>query len=428
MDPLDWLLLPARPFKRTCRVAADPDAVTVRDAEERPARELGLHAGAVEDVWEAVLALYRTGLHPALQLCVRREGELVLHRAVGHASGRGPDDPPGAPGRPVRLDTPFVLYSASKALAAMVVHKLDEERVLHLEDRVSDWVPEFAGQHREWITLRHVLSHRAGLPSLPREAVTPALLATPERVIELLCATQPRFRPGRTLAYHAITGGFLLGEVVRRATGRSIDELLRKEIAAPLGCRWLGFGVRPEDRGALARDEVTGLPVLPPLSWAVERALGAPFAEVIAMARDPRFLSAEVPAANAVASAEELCRFYQCLLDGGVHGETRVFEARTIRHATVEQNYWDLDLTLLVPVRYGLGFVLGADRLSLFGPGTRHAFGHLGFTNILSWADPDRGLAVALTSNGKTLFSLDTLRYAGVVLALSRAFPPLAGR
>jgi CubicO group peptidase (beta-lactamase class C family) len=425
VDALDLLLLPTRPLKARCRVPRDLAAITVRAADERPPGVVGLREGPVEAIWSAVEALYRTGLFPAIALCVQRRGERLLHRAIGHLRGNGPGEAPGAERVPVRLDTPFVLYSASKAITAMVIHKLDERRVLHLEDRVADWIPEFAGDHRQWITIRHVLSHRAGLPNLPAEAMDPKLLEQPGRVIEILCRQKPAFRPGRTLAYHAITGGFLLGEVVRRATGSDIREVLRKEIARPLGCRWLGYGVRPEEIGRVARDEVTGLPVLPPVSWLVRRALGTSFAGAVELARERSFLTGIVPAANAVATAAELCTFYQCLLDEGRFGEGRVFEARTVRHATVEQSYWDLDLTLGVPIRYGLGFVLGGDVVSPWGLGTRHAFGHVGFTNIFTWADPDRALSVALLTSGKAFLSLDTLRFVNVVSAINRAFPPL---
>jgi CubicO group peptidase (beta-lactamase class C family) len=253
----------------------------------------------------------------------------------------------------------------------------------------------------------------------------PELLRQPERVLEILCRQKPAFRPGRTLAYHAITGGFLLGEVVRRATGSDIREVLRKEIARPLGCRWLGYGVRPEEIERVAHDEVTGLPVLPPVSWLVRRALGTSFAGAVELARQPSFLTGIVPAANAVATAAELCTFYQCLLDEGRTGDGRVFEARTVRHATVEQSYWDLDLTLGVPIRYGLGFVLGGDLVSPWGADTRHAFGHVGFTHIFTWADPDRALSVALLTSGKAFLSLDTLRFADVVRSIGRAFPRL---
>jgi len=427
MDWLDWLLLPGRPFKTTCPLPRDPGSVAVRGREAEPARA-GTRPEALERVWEAVLGLYRTGLYPAVQICLRRHGQVVLHRAVGFAGGGGPGPDPGRRARrPVGLDTPFLLYSASKALTAMVVHKLDEQRLLHLEDRICDYIPEFAADGKEWITIRHVLGHRAGIPNLPPEAFDLDLLDEPERVVEILCRMRPLFRPGRRLAYHAVSGGFLLGEVVRRATGRDIREVLRKEIAEPLGTRWLGFGVRPDQVGEVAEDAVTGLPVPPPFSWAFRRALGVGYEDAVRLARDPRFLTGVVPAANAVATAEELSAFYQCLLDEGQWRGRRVFEPRTVRHATVEDSFLDLDLTLLAPLRYGLGFMLGGP-VSLFGLRTWRAFGHLGFTNILGWADPDRDLAAAILTSGKPFLSLDVARLVGLLLAIGAAFPPAARR
>jgi len=131
-----------------------------------------------------------------------------------------------------------------------------------------------------------------------------------------------------------------------------------------------------------------------------------------------------IPSANVVANADELCAFYQCLLDGGELGGVRVFDPRTVRHATSEQTYLELDLTLGIPLRYGLGFMLGGSTLSLFGPATPYAFGHLGFTNIISWADPHRRLAVALVTSGKPFLSLDSLRLWNLLLEIGRAFPP----
>jgi CubicO group peptidase (beta-lactamase class C family) len=424
VDALDLLLLPARPLKATCHVARDLSQVTTRGKEVQPT-EVAATPEGVCAVWESIEAMYRTRLFPAIQLCVRRHGEVVMHRALGYAAGSGPEDPLDAELVPVTLDTPFLLYSASKAVTAMVIHKLDEERRLHLDDRISDYIPEFSGHGKQWITIRHVLGHRAGIPNLPPGAMDPAMLERPERIIELLCAARPRFRPGRRLAYHAVTGGFLLGEVVRRATGHDIRRVLRDEIAEPLGLHWLSYGLRAEEIDRRAHDAVTGYPVLPPFSGLFRRALGTGFRDAVRIASDPRFLTGIVPSANVVCTADELCSFYQCLLDEGKLGSAQVFDPRTVRHATSEQTYWDLDLTMGVPVRYGLGFVLGGETASLFGSRAPRAFGHLGFTSIFSWADPDRRLAVALLSSGKTFLSLDVVRIFQVIRRIGRAFPPV---
>jgi CubicO group peptidase (beta-lactamase class C family) len=148
---------------------------------------------------------------------------------------------------------------------------------------------------------------------------------------------------------------------------------------------------------------VTGPPPLPPLSTLVERALGVPIREAVELSNDPRFLTAIIPAGNVITTANELSRFYQLLLDGGELDGVRIFDPRTIQRATAEQSYLEFDLTLGFPLRYSMGFMLGAQWLSLYGPDTEQAFGHLGFTNVSGWADPARGVAAALMTSGKPL-------------------------
>ena len=352
---------------------------------------------------------------------------MVLSRAIGHAAGNAPDDPPEAPKLPVTTATPINIFSAAKAITAMVIHKLDEQRVLHLEDRVCEYIPEFAQHGKSRITIRHILAHRAGIPNLPPDSVDLDLLTHPDRILRILCDSRPQTRPGRILAYHAVTGGFVLAEVVRRATGRSLREVLAKEIAEPLGLSWLHYGVAPEDVPRVARNAATGPPVPPPVAQILRRAFGKGLRELVEMSNAPRFLTALVPSSNLVTTAEDLAAFYQCLLDEGELGGVRLFEPRTVRHATSEQNVYEIDLTLALPIRYGLGFMLGSEYLSLYGWNHPQAFGHLGFTNVLSWADPERSLAVALLTTGKPVLSLHGLRLAQLLAEIHRAFPPLRG-
>jgi len=421
LDPLYWITRANIPGTSRCRIPDRLDDV-IHVGLEDPQRA-DVDPAAVERVWGAVEALYRTGVHPALQIQVRRHGVVVLHRAIGHARGNAPDDPPDAEKVPATTATPFDLYSASKAVTAMVIHKLDEQHALHLEDRVCDYIPEFERHGKHRITLRHLLAHRAGIPNLPPDAIDLDLLAHPERVVEILCDAELRTRPGRLLAYHAVSGGFVLGEVVRRVTGDDIRTVLAREICEPLGLRWLRYGVRPEDLPLVARDALTGPPVPPPLSTLLRNALGAELPRVIELANDPRFLTGIIPSANVVSNADELCAFYQCLLDEGTLRGTRVFEPRTIRHATAESSYWEVDLTLGVPLRYGLGFMLGSRGPNLFGWDNPSAFGHLGFSNIFSWADPARDLAVVLLSSGKPVLSLHAIRLVQWLVEVHRAFP-----
>jgi CubicO group peptidase (beta-lactamase class C family) len=402
-----------------CRVPAEVQAVTTAAAESDP-RDVGVAPAAVARIWTAVERLYRSGMHPAIALCVRRGGQVILDRTIGHARGNGPDDPPGTPNALATPATPFGLFSATKAITAMVVHLLDERNLLRLDDPLAEYLPAFSSRGKRWITIRHVLTHRAGLPSPPAEAMNLDLIGTPERVVDMICASPLEWRPGRQLAYHAVTGGFILGEVIRRVTGRTIREVHDEAVRRPLGLRWLRYGIEPHEVPEVAVNYFTGWPALPPISTLLRRALGVEFVDAARLANDPRFLCGIVPAASMVATANEVSRYYQLLLQGGELDGVRVFDRRTIARATAEQSYLEFDFTLGLPLRYGMGFMLGGRWLSFYGPDTPHAFGHLGLSNVVSWADPERGVAAALLTSGKPLFypelihAFDVLRQIGI--------------
>ena len=387
---------------RRCRVPDDLMSVVSR-AEEADPVPVGMTREGVEKIWRGVEDLYKTGVHPAISLCVRRQGEVVIDRAIGHARGNGPGDPEDAPKVPATPDTPMVIYSASKAVTAMVAHLLDQRREIHLADRVSEYIPEYAKHGKDVITITHVLAHRAGVPNLPPEAFDLDLLDDKEHLLEILCDAKPSTRPGRMLSYHAVSGGFIIAEIVRRVTGKEIRDVLQEEILDPLGFRWGNYGVAPDDLDAVARNYVTGPPVPPPLSLLLKRALGVSATEIVRLSNDPRFLTGVVPAGNVVTTANELSLFFELLRRGGELDGVRIFEPSVIRRATTEQSYLEFDLTLGFPSRYSTGFILGAKLLSLYGPDTDKAFGHLGYTNMLGWADPERGLSVGLLTSGKPI-------------------------
>ncbi len=419
---MDWPLI-----TRT-RIPATLESVTTvrRDAEVDP-RSVGVDPDAVARIWSAAEHLYESGIHPALALCVRRLGKVIIDRALGHASGNGPHDPPETPKVLATPDTPFGLLSGTKAVTAMIIHLLDQRNMIRLDDPVCEYIPGFAVPGKQWITIRHVLTHRAGLPNPPPETMDLDLLEHPDRILELLCDVPLAWRPGRQLAYHAVTGGFILGEIVRRVTGKTIRAVHDDSVRRPLGFRWMRYGVLPADVGRVAVNYFTGFPALPPISTILRRALGADVERIVEISNDPRFLTAIVPAASMVATADELSRYYQLLLNGGLLDGVEVFDRRTIRRATVEQSYLEFDFTLGLPLRYGMGFMLGGKYWSFYGPDTRFAFGHVGFTNVVGWADPERQVAAALLTSGKPLFypalyhAFDLLRQIGVASPKLRA-------
>ena len=133
---------------------------------------------------------HATSIRPACirpsQLCLRRNGKVVLDRAIGHARGNGPDDPPDAPKVLATPDTPFCVYSTSKAITAIVIHLLHERGALSIYDRVTDYIPEYAQHGKDETTIAHVLSHRAGVPTLPRKILDIENVSDRELIIETI--------------------------------------------------------------------------------------------------------------------------------------------------------------------------------------------------------------------------------------------------
>ena len=410
-----------------CRVPADLEPISDVGEEADP-RDAGTSGEAIESLWQRFCALYRAGVHPGMQLCVRRHGVVAIDRSIGHARGNAPGEGASSERVVMTTRTPVNLFSAAKAITAMVIHKLDEQRVSHLDDRVCEYVPGFERDGKDRITIRHLVSHKAGIPNLPPGAFDLDLLQQPELLLELLCEMRPRSRPGQLLAYHAVSSGFVLAELVQRATGQSLREVLAKQIREPLGLEWLHYGVEPKDVPRVAQNALTGPPVLPPISTLLRGAIGVDMAEAVRLSNDPRFLTAIIPSANVISTARDVSAFYQCLLNGGELDGTRVFEARTVHHAVDEQTGLEIDLTLMLPIAYSMGFMLGSPYLSLYGWNHPEAFGHLGLSNVFTWADPERDLVVALLTTGKPVISLHALRLVQLLSTLHDAFPPVSGR
>lgn len=395
---------------RRCRVPADlAEVTTVRPGAEVDPRRVAVDPVGLAAAWWALERLYASGVHPAMSVCVRRSSQVILDRTLGHVYGNGPGDPPEAPHQLATPDTPFCLASTSKAVTAMVLHQLDERGLLRMDDPVAEYIPEFARHGKEGITLRHILAHRAGVPNPPPESMDPDLLAKPDEIVAMLCDQKPLWRPGTRLGYHAVTTGFLLGEIVRRVAGCDIRAYLDENFARPLGLRWLRYGVSVPEVDQVARNYRTGPKPFPPFSTLMRRALGVEYDFAVEILNDPRFLTSIFPSANVVATADELCRFFEMLRRGGELDGVRVLERRTVRRAIAEQSYLEMDLTLILPFRYSMGFMLGAQWFSLYGPGTPNAFGHIGLTNIIAWADPDRALSGAILTSGKPLVYLEIL-------------------
>jgi CubicO group peptidase (beta-lactamase class C family) len=202
-----------------------------------------------------------------------------------------------------------------------------------------------------------------------------------------------------------------------------IREYLDKVVRKPLKMTSFQFGVSPERVADVARDTFTGPSAFFPLSIAVRKAFGGPMHEAVALAGDPRFLTAVVPSGNLICTANEASLFFECLLRGGKVHNRRVFGERTVKRAILEQSYHEHDAVLQYPFRFGMGFMLGSDRSSVLGPDTPEAFGHMGFTNILIYADPERDISVALLNNGKPFIAVESLWWLNIARTITQTIP-----
>ncbi len=298
-------------------IPRDLDAViTIDSRKEVDPRELGLLQSDVDRIWDSIIRMYKTGVHPAITVCIRHQGKVLLSRAIGHVRGNGPNDGPESEKVLATPDTPMCLYSTSKGITALLMHMLQEEGLINISDPVAFYAPEFARKGKDNITIHQILAHRGGIPGLPKD-VALEVLWDEDQTWDLLCDAEPIVTDGSKLAYHAITGGFVLERVIRKVTGGDINAYIARKIREPMGMKYFSYGIEDEYRDDLAQTYATGPRPGPLMSAFIKRALGTDIASLEEIANDPRFQQAIIPAGNLAGTAEEACRFFQMMLNGG---------------------------------------------------------------------------------------------------------------
>lgn len=372
---------------------------TIERSQEVAPEKVGMTSDGVEQIWRAVEGIYQTGTHPGISLCVRRHGNVVLHRAIGHASGNPPHADPSEDKVLMRPETPVCFFSASKAVTALLMHMLREEKLINLHDPISFYAPEFGLRGKKNITIHQVLSHRSGVPGLP--AGTPIeTLWDNDLIWKMLCEAESASVDGDKLAYHALTGGYILERVVKAVTGDDIQTLLDKKIRQPLGMKYFRYGIADEYVDLVADNYPTGMKPVFPVSTVIRRALGGGLDQIEGVTNSDKFKQAVIPAGNIMGTAEEMGRFYQMLLDGGEWNGVQVCDPVTVKRLTQEFASVQFDRTLMMPMRYSAGLMLGGKPVGIWGKNSAKAFGHIGLLNKLCWADPQRGISVSLLTTG----------------------------
>ncbi|MCT7353172.1 beta-lactamase family protein [Streptomyces sp. 15-116A] len=359
----------------------------------------GTVAEGFEPVREAFVRNFQALGERGAAVAVYRDGVRVVDLWAGAKDVDGSE--------PWRRDTAQVVRSATKGVAAAVLLMLHQRGELDLDAPVGHYWPEFKAQGKEKVLVRHVLNHRAGLPVLDRP-LTPEEAADPQRAAEAVAAQAPVWEPGTDHGYHALTYGWLVDELVRRVTGgRGSGEWIADEIVAPLGLDlWVGLPDAqthrvgrvgrvdgPEPAGVLrARPKRSVTDAYDDPGSLTRRAFAAitPFPDQ----NDPAFRAAALPAANGIATADGLARFYASLI-GPVDG-VRLLDATTVDLARAEESAGP-DRVLIVGTRFGLGYMLHGSASPFLAPGS---FGHPGRGGSLGFADPESGIAFGYVTNG----------------------------
>ncbi|MGY1661946.1 serine hydrolase domain-containing protein [Geodermatophilus sp. SYSU D00705] len=318
-------------------------------------------------------------------------------------------------GRAWGPDTTTTVYSATKGATAILVHALTEAGVLDLDAPVATYWPEFAEGGKAGVPVRMLLTHQAGLP-VPTAPLTREELFAGRPAAAALAAQEPLWEPGTAHGYHALTFGWLLGELVARVTGRSLGEEFAERIAAPLELHlWIGV---PEGTDVDHAPLIDGVPDPgaldaiedPQVKAAVLQIVGAMtdptslFARVLSTNgalptphaetwNDPRALRMQQPAANGVTNARSLARMYAATV-APVDG-VRLLSEATVEAARAEQVF-GADRVLMNPSRFGTGFMLDHAGLPLLGPAS---FGHQGAGGALGFADVEHRVGFGYAQN-----------------------------
>ena len=354
-----------------------------------------------EALRDAFAALFDEPQERGMALCVQVGGETVVDLWAGVADKEGQ--------QAWHSDTILNLFSCSKTFTAVTALQLVGEGKLELDAPVASYWPEFAAAGKDKITLRHLLSHQAGLPAL-REMLPAEALYDWHAMTTALAAEQPWWPLGEGHGYAPITYGWLVGEGLRRGEGRGPGESIVARTAKPLGLDFhVGLADEEFDRVAIisrgkgnfgdaAAQRLLKTMMSEPAAMSTRAFTNPP--SIMTSTNKPEWRRMQQPAANGHGNARSLAGFYSGLLDGQLL-ESELLAELTREHAVGE------DKTLLTRTRFGLGCMLDQPEVAnaTYGMGPR-AFGHPGAGGSIGFADPDRDVAFGFVTNNLGPFVL----------------------
>ena len=345
-------------------------------------------------VQKAIDQLVESGTERGIQVAAYHRGQLIVDAVAGIA------DP--TTGRPVTNDTPFYNFSIGKAAASTIVHMLAERGRFGYDTPVVDLWPEFGAHGKGKVTVRHVLSHTAGVPGIPLET-TMEDLCDWDKMCAAIADEELWWEPGTKIGYHAYTFGYIVGEIVRRATGKRISQVLLEEVSGPLGVgRELYFGMPPSEQHRLARledapanPEAMAAMASMPRDLPMFKAAPMSLMPTAGLGNRTDILTADIPAGGKT-SARAIAHMYAALL-GEVDG-VRLISPKTLREATTVAMSGP-DAVFGMPTTWALGYSIGRVTALPHPEAASTTFGVGGAGGSFACGDTATGIAVAVTKN-----------------------------
>lgn len=355
-------------------------------------------------VQDAVDQLVESGKEIGVQVAVYHHGEQVVDAVAGIADSET--------GRPVDSGTPFYNFSIGKGVTATVAHVLAERGLFTYDTRVAELWPEFAAHGKENVTVRHVLNHSAGLPGVPVDSTIEDVCDW-DKMTSALADAELWWEPGTKVGYHAYTFGYLVGEIVRRATGKPISQVLAEEVAGPLGVAdEIYFAMPASEQPRLARlQDEPGLtekhPDLPP-DLPMFKAGPLILFPNAALGNRPDMLAANIPA-GCKTSARAIARMYAAVI-GEVDSMRLISPERLAQVWAVSAT--GTDQIFGNPSTWGLGYARGFS-------GSDTEYGMAGAGGSYAGADTATGVAFAVTKN---LFTMGFDSATGIIALIREIY------
>ncbi|HMG26097.1 MAG TPA: serine hydrolase domain-containing protein [Acidimicrobiia bacterium] len=349
---------------------------------------LGIDAGRLDELRARMRREIDGGLLPSCQWALGRDRQLAAFETLGDA---GPE-------------TRYVIFSATKAFVASAAWLLIGDGSLDIDRRVAEYIPEFATNGKDVVTVEQVMLHTSGFPRAP---LGPPAWADRDRRLEAFARWRLNWEPGTAYEYHPTSAHWVLGELVERVSGRDYRDFVHERVTGALGLPRV-LGIAPDDQDGIAELELSGEPAPSEELMEIFGVPELPVTEVTDAAllsfNEPDVRAVGVPGGGGVATAATVALFYQALL----HNPDKLWDPEVLADATGRVRNTLPDPLLGVTANRALGVVVAGDDGNANRRGFGHTqsprtFGHNGAGGQIAWADPDSGLSFCYVTNGRDL-------------------------